>query len=55
MSGKLQGSAFISPSKSVAALQLMKREVDQMVLGFFTFASFFHYYFYLAYFVSTGH
>lgn len=53
--GNYKALRFISPSKSIAALQLMKREVDQMVLGFFPFASFFHYYFYLAYFVSTGH
>lgn len=33
--GTYEALHFISPSKSVAALHLMKREADQMDLGFF--------------------
>lgn len=34
--GTYEALHFISPSKSVAALHLMKREADQMDLGFFS-------------------
>lgn len=33
--GTYEALHFISPSNSAAALHLMKREVDQMDLGFF--------------------
>lgn len=53
-----QALHFISPSKSVAALHLMKREVDQMDLGFFPICFFFFFVIIissLACFVSAGH
>lgn len=34
--GTYEALHFISPSKSVAALRLIKREADQMDLGFFS-------------------
>lgn len=33
--GSYKALRFIAPSKSIAALQLMKRKVDRMDLGFF--------------------
>lgn len=50
--GTYEALHFISPSKSVAALHLMKREVDQMDLGFFLplFCFFYYYYFFLSLF-----
>lgn len=39
--GSYKALCFIPPSKSIAALQLMKREADQMDLSFFPLLLFF--------------